>query len=339
MTQITGTINDFEQVWDALDLKFTKAGDTAGYIDFDTSALPAFQEGRLHWNANDKTLDLDLDAGSILQLGQELHVRCSNKSGAQINNGDVVYISGAQGDRPTIELADASSLSTSLTTVGVATQDIAINAIGYVTIRGLVRGLNTSAFIDGDAVWVSTTAGGMTATQPDCPNVSYLLGIIVRSNAADGILLVNPQLVKTGVSMPYGSMYIDNGAQVVTITVIDTPAELAAGVSQGELWRMTFQNASELVAQVAGVYAASWQVSFTAESANQEIEGFFMVNGVRTAQSTAHRKIGTGTDTGSMSGTALLNLAVNDVVSIGFSNGSSTANVIVNHCNVALHKI
>ena len=86
-----------------------------------------------YWDAGNHTVSINVDsaAGVSLQLGQEQYVRASNKTGAAITNGSVVYINGAQGNRPTIRLAQADSGSTSLV-IGVATQDIAKNAEGFV---------------------------------------------------------------------------------------------------------------------------------------------------------------------------------------------------------------
>lgn len=161
------------------------------YIDFNTAATaPAHSTGRMHWNAVDQTMDLDLDGGSILQIGQELLVRALNNTGAAILNGKAVYVTGAQGNRPTIALASASA-DLSSRVVGVATQDVANNAIGFFTVKGLVHDLDTSAFAEGADIWLSTTAGGFVTSRPAAPNASVYIGTVVRSHATVGQIFVN----------------------------------------------------------------------------------------------------------------------------------------------------
>jgi hypothetical protein len=80
-----------------------------------------------------------------LQVGQETVIRARNITGSAILNNQVVYIAGADSNRPTIVKAQASSLATS-DVLGVLTQDIANGTEGFVTVLGIVRDVNTSAF-------------------------------------------------------------------------------------------------------------------------------------------------------------------------------------------------
>jgi len=53
-----------------------------------------------------------------------------------------VYISGSQGQTPKFSLARSDSDITS-DAIGIATQALVKNEYGFVTVRGLVRGLKT----------------------------------------------------------------------------------------------------------------------------------------------------------------------------------------------------
>lgn len=187
---LRGDVNAIENIFKSSDSTIT----VLNYMDFAVVNGIAHQERRLHWNDNDKTVEVGLDGGSILQIGQEIHLRATNKTGSQIDNGSVVYVTGAQGQRPTIALADNESVATSLTTIGIATQDIADNGTGYVTLIGLVRDLNTSAFSDGDLVWLDTLAGGLTATRPSAPLTEMAIGVVLYSHGSEGIIVVHPVL-------------------------------------------------------------------------------------------------------------------------------------------------
>lgn len=152
-------------------------------------------ERNFSWNDTDGTLDLGLKGGNVsLQIGQEQVLRCLNNTGNALVDGQVVYVSGAQGNRTTIALANGNSEATSQGTIGVVTEPIANNQEGFVTLSGLVRGINTSSFTEGAALYLSaTTAGGITTTAPVAPNHSVRLGWCVRSHTTLGSILVSVQ--------------------------------------------------------------------------------------------------------------------------------------------------
>lgn len=134
------------------------------------AGTPTYAEGRTYWDSTDHTLALMSDVnGATLQVGQENWVRVTNKTGSTLTDGAVVYVSGAQGNRPTAALADADIEVTAYNTLGVVTYDIANNAEGYVTTFGLVRNVNTSTFTAGDDLYVSPTPGQLTNVRPAWP--------------------------------------------------------------------------------------------------------------------------------------------------------------------------
>jgi hypothetical protein len=165
-------------------------------LQFNTSFEDGNAEGRLQWNSEDGTLEVGLSGGIVnLQIGQEVIFRGVNKSGSDIANGKCVYITGAQGSRPKIELAQADSIVRS-GSVGVTTEAIPNNGNGYVTAIGLVREVDTSALAEGALLWLDpNTAGEFTATKPTAPDRSTAMGYCIVSNAESGIVLVHPTVV------------------------------------------------------------------------------------------------------------------------------------------------
>jgi len=148
---------------------------------------------KLRWNATEETVEFDLNDEVTLQIGQEQVVHARNATGSPIANGAVIYINGAVGGsgKPTIEPADASAASTSERTIGLATQDIADGADGFVTISGLVRGLDTSALTEGALVYLDTIAGGMTSSKPAQPNAVISVGFCIYRHAKNGMVFVS----------------------------------------------------------------------------------------------------------------------------------------------------
>jgi len=162
-------------------------------IAFNTSSTHAMAAGVLRWESSDGTLTLGVNADIDLQLGQEMVVRCYNGTGTTISKGSVVYIAGAQGARPSVALADADVEATSSKTLGITSEAIANGAEGFVHTFGILRNVNTSAFTAGQALWLSSTAGGITNTPPAAPANSVFLGYCVKVNASSGEIFVNVQ--------------------------------------------------------------------------------------------------------------------------------------------------
>lgn len=118
----------------------------------------------------------------------------NNRTGSTLDVGQVVYISGAQGNRVTVALAQANAELTSSKTFGVVAETIANNQSGYVITEGSLGNLNTSAFAEGVALWLSpTTAGAYTTTKPTAPNHLVLVGFVERSQTSNGSIFVKTQ--------------------------------------------------------------------------------------------------------------------------------------------------
>lgn len=160
------------------------------FVDFGTNPDDnPHQAGRTHWDTVDQTLATDLPNGVTLQHGQELHLLGRNVSGGTLTNGTVVYCSGSQGFRATIDKAEADVAAHSMA-LAVLTQDVANNGVGYGTAFGLVRDLDTSAFAEGAVLYLSATAGQLTATRPAAPNVGVRVALCVRSHPTAGMLFI-----------------------------------------------------------------------------------------------------------------------------------------------------
>jgi hypothetical protein len=165
------------------------------YIDFNDVSVspPAYSEGRIFYA--DGAFNAYIDESDItLQIGQEFWVKVRNSSGSDITDGQVVYISGAQGQAPTVELAQANSVITSFT-LGIATHTIENNSFGYITIEGVVNNINTTGgaenWNDGDEVYLSaTTLGALTNVKPTSPNADVIIGTVINATN-NGSLLVS----------------------------------------------------------------------------------------------------------------------------------------------------
>lgn len=168
---------------------------TANQILLTNTVAPTYSVGTLWYNPTYQCLSVYDDiSGTSIEVGQETVVRVRNNTGSTIADGQVVYISGALGQNPTIALAKADAELTSLT-IGVATHSIPNNTVGKITISGLINDLNTSAFADGDALFLSSaTAGSLTNVAPSSPNYVVPVGIVAHSHITQGKILVRTDL-------------------------------------------------------------------------------------------------------------------------------------------------
>lgn len=164
----------------------------ADYLDLDiTAGDPAHTEGRIYYDNVSKAVSYyNEEAEVAMQIGQEERTRVRNESGATITNGSLVYISWGNW-LPLVSLARADAEAT-YEAVGFATHDIENNTNGYITRGGIVRDVDTSAYSNGDDLYLSpTTAGAFTGTAPSLPNYEVHVGHVVSVNATTGTILVH----------------------------------------------------------------------------------------------------------------------------------------------------
>lgn len=112
------------------------------------------------------------------------------KAGEALTKGDVVYVSGVSGNNPVVSKADADDAS-KMPAFGLAEDDANNNAAVNVVTFGTLYELDTSSFTAGDTVYVSTTAGGLTATKPTGEaSLIQNIGKVIRSHASAGSIKV-----------------------------------------------------------------------------------------------------------------------------------------------------
>jgi len=219
------------------DLNLGEFGLLTGNIEFDNTPtnIPT-TAGSMVWNDSDGTVDLILKGGNVtLQIGQENVLRVVNKTATNINlleaNYQAVRVTGAQGQRLKVDLAQATTDALSAETIGLVTETINNNQEGFITTSGLVRNINTTGSLqgetwaDGDILYLSpTTAGTVTKVKPTAPNHLIIIGYVVSAHATQGSIFVK----------------VDNGYELnelhnVKITS-ETNNQLLAYTSTTDIW-------------------------------------------------------------------------------------------------------
>ena len=172
----------------------TFAGDvTANSLTLPNAGVSVGQ-GQMAWNNTEMTVDVGMRAGSgvVLQLGQELHLYAVNDGDDDIADGQIVWVHGSSEQRTCVQLASAADRTSARAVIGMATQNIAKNQRGYITVVGIVHGLNTASIPEGSPLYLSTTPGGVQTIPPQKPNSVVFVGVCVKSHGSDGHLWVKP---------------------------------------------------------------------------------------------------------------------------------------------------
>jgi hypothetical protein len=208
---IQGTLSNQTDLQTALDAKvpYTGAtgnvnlgeyGLTSGYFQADLTPTNALQVGRMVWNPDFRTTDLGLGGGNVvLHIGQKQVILVVNKTGATLTGSDyqVVKISGAQGQRPKVDLAQANNDANSADTIGLVNETITNNQEGFVCTTGTITNINTTGsmqgetWADGDVLYLSgTTAGRLTNIKPQAPIHTVIVGFVIYAHNNQGKIYV-----------------------------------------------------------------------------------------------------------------------------------------------------
>ena len=117
------------------------------------------------------------------------------KLAENINKGQAVYVSDANGTNIIVSKASNTSEATSSKTFGLLETSGVTNDIVNVVTRGLLTGLDTSAATVGDAVWLGTNGDLLygLANKPYAPAHLVFIGVVTRHHAVNGEIFVNVQ--------------------------------------------------------------------------------------------------------------------------------------------------
>ena len=205
-----------------------------GTLSFDTTpdTGTALTEGQLRWNELDKTLDLKMAGADVVQqIGEELLMRVH--ASTTISNGQVVYISGQNNGIPSVSLASADSL-TARKTLGIATEDITSGGDGYITLNGLVRGLDLSSYSEGEELWLANS-GNFTGTEAAYPDFKVRIGFVVIADAVEGTFYVAPKFFENGYVNGTGKIGYLTGAGGTVTQATDKSTGVTLNKTTGQI--------------------------------------------------------------------------------------------------------
>ena len=174
-----------------------------GQLTLDTSPTGTAAVGTTRWNNTLGSTETTLKGGSvILKNGVDLVARVVNKVTPNTTLTKAAYqvvkVSGAQGGRLAIDLAQANNDNNSADTLGVVTETIATNQEGFIITVGQLENINTTGSLqgetwaDGDVLYLSpTTPGAITNVKPTgATGHIVVIGYVEYSHAINGKIYV-----------------------------------------------------------------------------------------------------------------------------------------------------
>lgn len=183
-------------------------------LSFDTnlpdhSPAESYDDGTIHWNHEDQTLNIHHPNGVIQQVGQEFYGYVRNNTGSTITKGTAVRFAGAeQNGSARLEITPmiADGSVPILYTFGIAAQDIDDGEDGRAIVWGKIRDIDATGagFSDpaddeswsvGDVLYVSPKEAGMlTNTKPTAPNIVVPIAAVLNNDSNEGELFIRPTI-------------------------------------------------------------------------------------------------------------------------------------------------
>lgn len=144
-------------------------------------------------------------------------------AGENLSQWDIVLPTGATGPHPTVSKADADAAGSQAGVLWIATGQATSGERLIVVPWVILTDVDTSAAsADGDPVYLSTTAGGWTATKPSgADDVAVVIGQVLNDDtAANGgsVMLAPAQMVSTGFDK-VGTAQASAGSATVTVSL------------------------------------------------------------------------------------------------------------------------
>lgn len=194
------------------------------HLDFNpVPETQTYQEGRLFYDNVHKTFNYNTDVDNVhLELGENVYIRVYNDTSNTILNGSALYLSGYTSTDPVVpkaQLADASD-GVKYNTSGLAAHSIEPGTYGYCVVNGIVRGsdqdpFDTSYLTAGVRAFVSfDEPGKLVQPAPSYPNYPMCMGLVVVSDANNGVFVIEQQMHAVPNFRVAGDVYVGNDLTV-----------------------------------------------------------------------------------------------------------------------------
>jgi hypothetical protein len=324
--KINQALSTAEQAKRDLGILLTKPVDVlpntipADAIELNINGVPSGKVGQISWDEFDNTAQISHDYGVVQQVGMELYARVENATGVTIPNGTAVGFSGVgAGNNLSVTPYNADGSVPTLYILGIMTHDLPNSGeVGFCTVWGHVRDVDTSAFNVGDVLYCDpATPGGLTNVKPTADNAVIPIAAVL-SVGVSGEIFVRPTIEQ---QKRYGSFTkTSNQSPASTNTAYAFTfdnTENANGVSIGT-------PASRIVVAESGLYQFDTVLQLTSGSSSaKNVWVWFRKNGTDIANSA--RIVTSDVNNGyiPISLIEFFSLAANDYIEIMFAADST----------------
>lgn len=165
-------------------------------------SAPSYANGNLYYDSATSTLNFtNENSNLVMPIGQQVRMKVHNFNGFTFTKGSAVFITGGTATPPyllSIDVAQAND-EVAAEVVGVLLDDIDPDSDGFILVEGLLEGVDTSGFFEGQYVYLSATvAGGLTGVAPHQPNFRNVIGFAANIDATHGSIFVFPSHTQIG---------------------------------------------------------------------------------------------------------------------------------------------
>lgn len=198
-------------------------------LAFDTTPTGSIAaQGEVMWNSDEETLDIQLNSFAQ-HVGEHVLYHVKNSTGSTIAKGVPVMFAGTNGASGKLLVQPWNGTGPSTYFMGLTAEELLDTEEGFVISFGKLRGIQTNGgnygetWADGEIIYVGTTSGSLTKTQPAAPNPHIQVCAVVNAHASNGTLFIRPTLgsnIKddegvTITSLSSGQLLIANNAGTV----------------------------------------------------------------------------------------------------------------------------
>lgn len=204
-------------------------------IDFDTAYATTLTAGQMGWDGNN-TLGIGMAGGNVIQrIGEDAFIYV--KASSAITKGQLCMFTGVVGASSLITAAPSTGITNGQYIVGVAAESIALNGFGLIQVMGNLKGLDTSAFVDGDILYYnSAVTGGFTTTFPTSGPIVTVAAVTHAGNGGSGSLQIRISVTQritagTGISVSQTSSgtAVTNSAPDQTVSITGAGGAVVTG--------------------------------------------------------------------------------------------------------------